>query len=133
VDGVNYTQSEIIATAEKMEIEFYKTGHIENLHNLKMSCIPSKPKYGEVDLCFFIDGGAPVGLAGVETNYLNFANRKILGREIARRWNAYKTLFDAVEDTLNENCHLADGDECTLLKLKTAFENASSSISEIMK
>ncbi len=74
-------------------------------------------------------GGGLTCLADVETNYLNFANRKILGREIARRWNAYKTLFEAVENTLEDNGDLADGDECTLLELRTAFEEVSSSLS----
>ena len=37
---------------------------------------------------------------------------------------AYQELKTAVADTLDENCHLADGDQCTLKKLKDAYAKA---------
>lgn len=37
---------------------------------------------------------------------------------------SYQELKTAVADTLEENCHLADGDQCTLKKLKDAYAKA---------
>lgn len=39
---------------------------------------------------------------------------------------AYQELKTAVADTLEENRHLADGDQCTLKKLKDAYAKANS-------
>ena len=44
-----------------------------------------------------------------------------LARE--RRWQG--ELLEAVRETLNENCYLADGDQCTLPVLKRAYEAAT--------
>jgi uncharacterized protein (DUF433 family) len=35
---------------------------------------------------------------------------------------AYRDLHKAVHDTITENLHLADGDECTLKRLKDAIK-----------
>ena len=35
---------------------------------------------------------------------------------------ALQALKQAVKETLEDNCHLADGENCTLIKLKKAFE-----------
>ncbi len=46
-------------------------------------------------------------------------------REKALDWFiAYQELKTAVADTLEENRHLADGDQCTLKKLKDAYAKA---------
>jgi hypothetical protein len=37
---------------------------------------------------------------------------------------AFHALRNAVAETLEENCHLADGDQCTLKKLKDAYAKA---------
>jgi hypothetical protein len=36
----------------------------------------------------------------------------------------FHALKNAVDETLEENCHLADGDNCTLKKLKDAYAKA---------
>jgi hypothetical protein len=36
----------------------------------------------------------------------------------------FHSLKNAVDETLEENCHLADGDNCTLKKLKDAYAKA---------
>lgn len=41
---------------------------------------------------------------------------------------AYHELKNAVAETLEENCHLADGDQCTLKKLKDAYAKAGASL-----
>lgn len=48
-------------------------------------------------------------------------------REKALDWFiAYQELKGAVAETLEENRHLADGDQCTLKKLKDAYAKAKS-------
>jgi len=41
---------------------------------------------------------------------------------------AYHELKNAVAETLEENRHLADGDQCTLKKLKDAYAKAGTSL-----
>jgi hypothetical protein len=58
----------------------------------EMVCVPSKPHYAEVDLCLRSgdDGksGMNMVIGEVVGNWLSFDEKKKLGYEIERRWNA---------------------------------------------
>lgn len=53
-----------------------------------MICVPSKPHYAEVDICLQ-DGWNHV-VAEIVGDSLSFEEKKKLGYEIVKRWNAYK-------------------------------------------
>jgi hypothetical protein len=42
--------------------------------------------------------------------------------EISRMATEHQKMRDAIEITLDENAHLADGDNCTLIRLKNAIK-----------
>ena len=58
------------------------------------------------------DGQVGVGLGNAPEEWVKLARE--LERELA-------ALRDAVAQTLRENAHLADGENCTLIRLKRAF------------
>ena len=59
-----------------------------DLNTVQMVCVPSKPHYAEVDLC--LKDGWSFVVAEVVGNSLSFEEKKKLGYEIEKRWNAYK-------------------------------------------
>lgn len=58
----------------------------------EMVCVPSKPHYAEVDLCLKSgdDGksGMNMVVGQVVGSWLSFEEKKKLGYEIEKRWNA---------------------------------------------
>lgn len=53
-----------------------------------MICIPSKPRYQDVDLCF--KDGWNIQIGEISGSSVSFEDRQKIGYEIAKRWNAYK-------------------------------------------
>lgn len=80
---------------------------------------PDQPIITATDACIFAEKAVEI-----ETKYLQeqwveaVANCAIVTRD--RR--ELMELRDAVRQTLEENAHLADGDNCTLIRLKYALQ-----------
>ena len=64
----------------------YIIGEID-IDEIEMVCVPSKEKYGNVDLCF--KDGMNIQIGGIEGRSLSFKDRQKIGYEIEKRWNAY--------------------------------------------
>ena len=63
-----------------------------DMDKAEMVCVPSKPRYAGVDLCLKSgdDGksGMNLVIGEVSGDWLSFDEKKKLGYEIAKRWNA---------------------------------------------
>lgn len=75
-------------------IKFRKSAFMEhavmNLDEVEMVCVPSKPKYGEVDLCLQRScNHMNLVIGTVNEEWLSFEDRIKIGKEIAKRWNNF--------------------------------------------
>lgn len=52
-----------------------------------------------------------------------YAEKRTLTQQLAAANGRVEMLSDAIQQTLDENRHLADGDTCTLILLKRAISN----------
>lgn len=74
----------------------FRTGDSIDLGSALLVCIPSKPKYAEVDLCIQATvNHAPLGVIEIFGKSLSFEEKKKLGDEIVKRWNFYKEYHEA--------------------------------------
>lgn len=95
-----------------MEIE-YKGEYVRGMCNLDttdMVCVPSKPQYGDVDLCLKSDNhtGMNVAFCTISTKSLPFKEKKKLGYEIERRWNELARLQQENEQLQLKNKELVE-------------------------
>ena len=65
----------------------YIEGSVD-LNEIKMICIPSKPQYKEVNICF--KDGMNIQIGEIAGKSVSFEDRIKIGKEIAKRWNAYE-------------------------------------------
>ena len=69
----------------ELKFKGYIFNGIMELDTTKMVCVPSKPKYADVDIC--LKDGMNVVIARIYNDDLSFEEKKKLGYEIATRWN----------------------------------------------
>lgn len=69
-----------------------------DMNTTKMVCVPSKPRYAEVDLCLKSDNskGMNLCIGQIVSDWLTFEEKQKLGYEIEKRWNAALKSSDAV-------------------------------------
>jgi hypothetical protein len=82
-----------------------------DLTEAKMVCVPSKPHYADVDICLKSDN-CNIGVAGIENDSLSFEEKKKLGYEIVKRWNAADRVAE-LEHALTQALQLAQRDSDT--------------------
>lgn len=72
----------------------YINGKLD-LNEVKLSCIPSKPRYNDVDICF-IDGMHVEIFDIGRKKALSTEDRILIGEEVVNRWNNYNSLLDSL-------------------------------------
>lgn len=82
-----------------------------DMASTKFVCVPSKPHYAAVDLCLKADGnkGCNIVVAEIDNNCLSFDEKKKLGYEIEKRWNASDRV-SKLEHALTQILELAESD-----------------------
>ena len=64
-----------------------------DLDTAQIICIPSKPRYADVDLCLRdTPNSSSVQIGEIKASYLMFEERIKIGREIERRWIGFAEL-----------------------------------------
>lgn len=71
------------------------------LAEAKLVCVPAKPHYNVVDLCFKA-GGCNAQVAAINTSWLSHDDKKALGYEIEKRWNGYDKAIELLSRSVNE-------------------------------
>lgn len=62
----------------------------------EMVCIPSKPRYKDVDLC--LKDGMNIQVGSIGGKQATFESRIALGYEVQKRWNAYSDAVEIIKD-----------------------------------
>ena len=82
-------------------IKFIRSDEEIDLNTTEMSCIPSKEKYSEVDLC--LNSGVPIQIGEIlRKKLLSFEDRIKIGKEVEKRWNSY----NQTNEKINSLVHL---------------------------
>jgi hypothetical protein len=78
-----------------------------DLQNSEMLCVPAKEHYNIVDIAFKNPGQSMnISVAEISASWLNYENKKVLGYEIEKRWNAAKQSEDLIA-SFNEALNFA--------------------------
>ena len=99
------------------------------LDEAEMVCVPAKEHYNSVALCFRNPTSSMnIEVAGIECNWLDYENKKLLGYEIEKRWNASNRV-EELEHALTQVLELAQRDsECFGGQRKDIAERAKETL-----